>query len=403
MRDRKKKTGSMRSYGARSTSSRPDESLRGKRSTAVAGRRYRWGSPSGFARLIGRRSVEGVNARSHTSPADADSRTLRVSPERRIESVVERFKANGLLPIYLLSYEEVRELFARLHKGMTKHRDAFVVDTVFPGGATGEVDVRMVRSDVDSGKLPIVIYLHGGGWVAGDCEAYDWLIREIAVGADAALFFVEYTLAPELQYPSQNEQAYAVLSYVVDHADELEVDAGRLAVIGDGAGGNMAAAITFMASEREGPKIVLQGLVYPILSDISENASYVRYAEGPLVNLADMDYFFDAYFPSGESREEITAFPLRATIEDLCNLPPTLIITCEHDVLRDEAEQYARNLSEAGVEVTSVRYNGTMHGFMTLGATAGLPVTRAAVAQLVHFLRDGFGLPTTSNNSIGCV
>ncbi|CAN7658070.1 alpha/beta hydrolase [Caballeronia sp. LjRoot34] len=310
--------------------------------------------------------------------------------EPRAKAFLERIETSGVAPVYLLSYDEARELFSYLHEGLAPLRQALVVDTALPVGPIGSVDVRIVRPDSDPRTRPTVIYLHGGGWVAGGKQTHDWLIREIAVAADVTLFFVDYTLAPEMQYPHQNEQAYAVLSHVARYADTFRVDASRIAIIGDGAGGNMAAALTFMAKERNGPKIAFQGLFYPVLSDISENTSYERYADGPMLNLADMAYFFDAYFPSYESRREVTAFPLLASVENLRGLPETLLIVSEHDVLRDEGEQYAHKLYEAGVQVTSVRYNGTVHGFMTLKSLGDAPATRAAIAQIANSLRSAF-------------
>jgi acetyl esterase len=213
-------------------------------------------------------------------------------------------------------------------------------------------------------------------------------VRELAVAAGAALFFVEYDRSPEVRYPVALEQIYAVIAHVAAHGESLGVDPTRLAVVGDGAGGNLAAAITLLALQRRGPKIDLQVLFYPITDADFATSSYQAFADGPWLTKRAMERFWDAYLPDAASRNEITAAPLRASVDQLRGLPDALVIVAENDVLRDEGEGYARQLLRAGVRVTSVRYSGTIHGFIVLNALADTPATRSAIAQAVSALRS---------------
>jgi acetyl esterase len=232
------------------------------------------------------------------------------------------------------------------------------------------------------------MFFHGGGWVAGGADTHDRLIREIAVAAQAAVVFVAFGLAPECQFPQALEEAYAAMMYVVKHADSLNLDHTRLAVMGDGAGGNIAAALTIMSKQRRGPKIAFQVLFYPATAANFQAASYQDWGNGPWLTKQDVEWFWDAYLPSPSQRGESIATPLNATIDQLRGLPDALLITAEIDVLRDEGEAYARKLSEACVRTTCTRYIGTIHDFVTLNALADTPAVRGAVDQAAAALRS---------------
>nr|WP_241991715.1 alpha/beta hydrolase [Paraburkholderia sp. RAU2J] len=161
------------------------------------------------------------------------------------------------------------------------------------------------------------MYFHGGGWVLGDTNTHDRLIREIANGAHAAVVFVDYDRSPEAQYPVPIEQAYAATEYVARHGRELGIDPSRMAVAGDSVGGNMTAAVTLLAKERRGPQLRYQVLFYPVTDANFDDASYKEFAEGPWLTRAAMQWFWNAYAPNASDREKITASPLRATQEDL--------------------------------------------------------------------------------------
>jgi acetyl esterase/lipase len=257
--------------------------------------------------------------------------------------------------------------------------------------SVGEVRVRIVTPKGAEGPLPAVLYIHGGGWVLGNAGTHDRLVRELAVGARAALVFVEYDRSPEARYPVAIEQAYAVAEWITASGAEHGLDASRLAVAGDSVGGNMTAAVTLMAKQRGTVRFVHQSMYYPVTDAAQDTASYREYAEGWYLAAAGMAWFWDAYLPDAEKRSEITASPLRASLEQLAGLPPAFLIVDENDVLRDEGEAYARKLTEAGVRTVSVRYNGTVHDFMMLNPLRATAATSAAIAQAVTVLRHALG------------
>jgi acetyl esterase len=294
-------------------------------------------------------------------------------------------------PIYTLSPDAARSVLVRAQSIPVGKPSAQIEDIAFPVGPTGSVPVRIVRPPSAVGALPVVMYFHGGGWVMGDRDTHDRLVREIAVGVEAAVVFVDYARAPEARYPVAIEQAYAATCYVVDHSESLRIDPLRLAVAGDSVGGNMAAAVTLMAKERRRPKIGFQVLFYPVTDAGFDTASYARFADGPWLTKRAMEWFWDAYSPDPNARKHPTATPLNASLDQLAGLPEALVVVDENDVLRDEGEAYARKLSNAGVRVTSTRYNGTIHDFVMLNALADTPAARGAITQAVCALKTSLG------------
>ena len=292
--------------------------------------------------------------------------------------------------IYELPYADARAVLASVQADKVAASAATnTQDLVWKIGPTGQVRVRIVRPADAKGALPAVLYYHGGGWVMGDRNTHDHLIRELAVQARAAVVFVEYDNAPEVRYPVNNEQAYAALDHVATHGASLGIDPSRLAVAGDSAGGNMAIAVTMMAKDRAGPKIAHQLLFYPVTDDVSDNASYRAFGNGPFLTRRAMDYFLEANYPA-DRRKDVLAFPLRASLDQLKGLPAATVIVAENDLLRDEGEAYGRRLIEAGVPVAVTRYNGTIHDFVMLNALAGSEPARAAIAQGAARLRSSF-------------
>lgn len=306
------------------------------------------------------------------------------------QAFIDSLAAHAGPPIYTLSPTDARAVLAGAQAQPVAKLPARIEDTILPVGPTGKVAVRIVRPQNAQGVLPVVMYFHGGGWVLGDRNTHDRLIREIANGAQAAVVFVDYHRSPEAQYPVPVEEAYAATRYIAEHAQQFQVDPSRLAVAGDSVGGNMAAAVTLLAKQRGGPTIDLQVLFYPVTDANFDNGSYHEFANGPWLTRAAMQWFWNAYAPNLKDREQITASPLRATTEQLSGLPQALVITDENDVLRDEGEAYARKLTQAGVKVTAVRYAGTIHDFVMLNALADTPAARAAIAQANAALRAAF-------------
>jgi len=257
--------------------------------------------------------------------------------------------------------------------------------------AVGDARVRIIRPAGASGVLPVVVYMHGGGWILGNAATHDRLVRELAVGSRAALLFVEYPNAPEARYPVAIEQGYATAQWVVREGAANGLDAGRMAVAGESVGGNMAAALTLMAKERGDVTFVQTSMYYPVTDAAMDTASYDEFAEGYYLTRKAMEWFWDAYTTDPDQRAEITASPNQATTEQLRGLPPTLLLVDEADPLRDEGEAYAAKLRAAGVAVTAVRYDGVVHDFMLLNAMSEAHGTRAAIAQATAFLRAALG------------
>jgi acetyl esterase/lipase len=257
--------------------------------------------------------------------------------------------------------------------------------------AVGDVRVRIVRPRGAQGVMPAVVYMHGGGWILGNAHTHDRLVRELAVGAQAAIVFVEYTPSPEAHYPVAIEQGYATAQWVGREGAAHGLDPNRIAVAGESVGGNMTAALALMAQERGDVNFVQQSMYYPVTDAAMDTASYDQFATGYYLSRQAMEWFWDAYAPDEAQRAQITASPNRATIEQLRGLPPALLMVDEVDVLRDEGEAYAAKLRAANVPVTTVRYDGTIHDFMLLNALAGTQATRAAIAQATGFLRLAFG------------
>lgn len=310
--------------------------------------------------------------------------------EPATRAFVENVNKQGGTPIYKLSPEEARKVLSDLQAAEVAKLPADIEDLNIPVGPEGEVSIRIIKPKGSKEALPVVMYFHGGGWVLGGKDTHDRLVREIANGANAAVVFVNFTPSPEAKYPTPIEEAYAATKYIAENGKNFSLDGSRLAVVGDSVGGNMAAAVLLMAKERGGPKIDYQVLFYPVTDANFDTPSYQQFATGIWLTREAMKWFWDNYLPDKEARKQPTASPLQASIEQLKGQPPALIITGENDVLRDEGEEYAHKLIQAGVNVTAVRYMGTIHDFVMLNPLAGTPATCSAVGLVNENLRFAF-------------
>ena len=252
----------------------------------------------------------------------------------------------------------------------------------------GDVRVRIIRPVDAPEVLPVIVYMHGGGWILGNATTHDRLVRELAVGAGAALLFVEYPNAPEARYPVAIEQGYATARWIVREGEANGLDPERMAVAGESVGGCMTAALALMAHDRGDVRFVQHSMWYPVTDAAMDTGSYDQFAEGYFLTAKAMAWFWDAYLPDVDRRSEPYASPLRASDEQLTGLPPAFLLVDEADVLRDEGEAYAARLRAAGNDVTTVRYDGITHDFMMLNPLSGTHATRAAVALAISFLRD---------------
>jgi acetyl esterase len=234
--------------------------------------------------------------------------------------------------------------------------------------------------------LPVVVYFHGGGWVIGDLEVVDQPCRQLASAAGAIVVSVDYRLAPEHRYPAAFEDSYAATVWVGAHAAEIGGDPARLAVAGDSAGGNLAAAVALAARDRGGPELAAQLLIYPVTDFNFGTASYHDNREGYLLTKGSMQWFWAHYLGAQDLDKDPYACPLRA--DSLAGLPPAYVATSEYDPLRDEGEAYARRLEEAGVAVTAKRFDGMLHGFFWM--LAAVPSAAGVLDDMVGVLRKAW-------------
>jgi len=258
--------------------------------------------------------------------------------------------------------------------------------TITQDGIT--VPVHIVRPQGATGKLPVLIFYHGGVWLAGSFENHKRFVRDLVVGTNTVAVFPDYSLIPEAKYPTQINQAYAALKWVAAHGDELNADVSRIAVAGNSVGGNMSAAIALMAKDKNGPAIRIQVLFYPAVGANFNTESYKEFANDRFLTRAFMQYGWDLYAPDAATRKDRYAVPLEATIEQLKGLPTTLIQTAENDPLRDEGEAYGRKLSEAGVNSTTVRYLGMIHDFGLLNAINKVPAVQQSLQDAIHAINE---------------
>ncbi|MCU1352771.1 MAG: esterase [Acidimicrobiales bacterium] len=260
-----------------------------------------------------------------------------------------------------------------------------------PGGPSGSVSVTIFRPTGLAGPLPVIIFIHGAGWVFGNDHTHGRLARELATGAGAAVVFPNYSLSPEARFPTAIEENYAVAQWVMTSGADNGLDSSRVAVAGDSVGGDMAASLTITAKERGDVRLAAQVLFYPVTNAAFDTGSYEEFAAGYFLRRDGMQWFWDQYTTDPVERRLPTASPLQASTEQLAGLPPALVITGEADVLRDEGEAYANRLRAAGVPVTATRYQGIIHDFVMLNALRETNAAEAAIAQAIDFLAKRLG------------
>jgi acetyl esterase len=262
-------------------------------------------------------------------------------------------------------------------------------DLEIPGPA-GSVPIRVYRPTDDDRLLPVVVFFHGGGFTIGSIDDYDPIARQIANRSGALVVSVGYRLAPEHPHPAALDDCWAATTWVAEHAAELGGDAARLALMGDSAGGNIAAVLAQRCAREGKLQPALQVLVYPAVDCIFDTPSYLENGKGYLLDTEQMRWFFDCYTRGGADPNDPTISALRAAdLRDLRGIAPALVITAEFDPLRDEGESYAAALSAAGGEVTLTRYDGMIHAFFGLGAA--FDAGNDAVAEVGAALRRAFG------------
>lgn len=286
--------------------------------------------------------------------------------DRVTREFIENLKSHDDKPLYDMTIDEARNFLVDLQRKTHKDIPAEITDIDIFTESAGNVSVRLVRPENYNETLPVIIYLHGGGWILGDKEVYDMLIRRLANCTTSVVAFVNYSRSPEAIYPTAINQAYGVLEYLYENPEEFNIDSDRIIIAGDSAGGNLANAVSLKALREGGPKILFQALLYPVTDANMDSESYKQFKDGPWLTKKAMEWFWDAYLPDKKMKNDMYVSPLKACVEDLAGLPSTLVITDENDVLRDEGEAFARKLDEAGVKVMNLRVNMSIHDCMML-------------------------------------
>ena len=309
--------------------------------------------------------------------------------DSQVSEFLKKLEQEEAEPLSNLTPREVREDSNQtiIEEWQTKSPDqvATIKNSSFPG-PTGDVPIRIYTPE-GSGPFPILLFIHGGGWVICNLDTHDPLCRAFSRRAGCVVVSVDYRLAPEHKYPAAVEDVYAAALWVAQNAESLHGDPARIAVAGDSAGGNLSAALTLMARDKGAPDLVCQLLIYPVTNAYAlDTQSYHNYAEGYMLLRDDMIWYRDHYLQRLDDGKAPYASPLLC--DDLSGLPPAHVMTAEFDVLRDEGEAYAQRLYQAGNEVTCVRYNGLIHGFMSMDGI--LSKADEAITDAANFLRSRY-------------
>ncbi len=301
------------------------------------------------------------------------------------QAVCDLVNAMPYVPPTNARLQEIRDSFAALVvMGAGPAEAVFAIEDADADG----VPVRIYRPSPDP-DLPVIVYFHGGGWTIGSVDQFDLVARQVANATAASIVSVDYRLAPEHPFPAPLDDCWHALGWSVEHASSFGGDSSQLAVMGDSAGGNLAAACALMARDAGGPEIARQVLVYPVVDNCITTRSYLENAEGYLLTRDDMAWFLANYIgvPDREAELDWRITPLRAP--DLRGVAPAIVVTAEYDPLRDEGRAYADRLEEAGVPVVRLPYDGLIHGFF--GLSALFDASRDALQRIGAELAQSFG------------
>lgn len=307
--------------------------------------------------------------------------------ETRTKAFLKVLNSGGGKPMEQMQPGEARAVLEGAQSSVAADVSGVAIEekTITQDGVT--VKIYIMRPAAVTGVLPAFMFFHGGGWVLGDFATHKRFVRDLVVYSGAAAVFVEYTRSPEVKYPVAINETYAATKWVAAHGAEVNIDGSRLAVVGNSAGGNLAAATALMAKDKKGPVLTFQLLFWPVTDANFETVSYNQYATARFLTKNMMQWFWDSYIPVNK-RNDIYAAPLRASLAQLKGLPPTLVQTAENDVLRDEGEAYARKMDEAGVDVTLVRIQGMIHDYGLLNPLATVPAVQSALRAAANELKQ---------------
>ena len=317
-----------------------------------------------------------------SSPANVQSeKPMEVAVDPRLSRGVKAFlkvlNSAGGPPLETLPPLQAREVLVNAQASVPVELSGIEESerTITADGFT--IKLNIVRPEGVKGKLPVFIFIHGGGWVLGDYPTHKRMVRYLVVLTGFAGVFVNYTPTPDAHYPQAINEIYAATKWVAEHGDEIDVDGKNLAVVGNSVGGNMTAATALKAKEKGGPEIKVHIMMWPVTDASFERDSHRQFGDKRFLTTPLMKWMWDLYTTDAEQRREIYASPLQASLDQLKGLPPALIQVAESDILRDEGEAYGRKLDEAGVSVTTVRYDGMIHDFGLLNGLAQEPAVRS--------------------------
>lgn len=307
--------------------------------------------------------------------------------DHRVRDFLHALNSGGGPPIETLSPVAARQVLVDAQASVSLETPACDIEekTIAQDGL--EVSLTIVRPAGSRALSPAFLFVHGGGWILGDFPTHERFVRDLVADSGFTAVFVNYTPSPEAHYPTAIHEIHATAKWVAAHGDEIRVDAGRLAIVGNSVGGNMTAAVALLAHHQGGPAFQCQAMLWPVTDANFETGSYHEYAEGYFLSRAMMQWFWDAYAPNPAQRSEIYASPLQATTAQLTGLPPALVQVAGNDVLRDEGLAYARKLDVAGVDVTVVNFENLIHDYGLLNAISQVPAVRDALHQVAEFLR----------------
>lgn len=306
--------------------------------------------------------------------------------EHHVQAFLKALNSGGGKPIEQLSPQDARQVLINAQKGAKLPAADVTEKTISVDGGT--IKLNIVKPHNAQGTLPVFMFFHGGGWILGDFATHERLVRDLVTESGAAAVFVNYTPSPEAHFPVAINQAYAATRWVAEHGSEIGVDGKRLALVGNSVGGNMVAAVALQAKQHNAPAIRYEVMLWPVTDAHFNTGSYNQFENGYFLSRNMMKWFWDAYTTKESDRNNILASPLRATVDQLKGLPPTLIQTAELDVLRDEGEAYGRKLDAAGVDVTVTRYNGLIHDYGLLNALSDVPAVRSALGQAADGIKE---------------
>lgn len=321
--------------------------------------------------------IQKTFSQDHVIPAVANDPEI----SKDTKAFLAILNSGGGPPLESLSPKEARAVLVNAQAGVKVDYSGITESEKVIEADGYKIKLNIVRPLGVKGTLPAFIFIHGGGWVLGDYPTHKRMVRDLVVSSGAVGVFVNYTPTPDAKYPQAVNEIYAATKWVAAHGAEIAVDGKTISIVGNSVGGNMTAVTALKAIKNNGPKIKSLILFWPIVAADFETETYKRFGKDRFLTTSLMKWMYDLYTTDPKERAQIYASPLNATLDQLKNFPPTLIQVADADILREEGEAFGRKLDAAGVDVTTIRYNGTIHDFGLLNYLATTPQTKSLFIQ----------------------